>query len=116
MSRVALFRRLVLVLAALQVLALLALYLSVDEGHKSWELGGTAAAMWKRRAASMLWALGVVWAAGWWAAVQYRRVRIALGLAESHRLEDALGVIATAASAPVAAVLILLGSVASTLE
>jgi hypothetical protein len=113
MSRVALFRRLVLVLATLQVLALLALYLSLDESSKSREFGGPAAARWERYAASVLWALGGVWAAGWWAAVQCRRARIALGFADPHRLEDALEVIAAAALAPVAAALIILGSVAS---
>jgi hypothetical protein len=101
-SRPALFRRLVLTLAALQVFALAAL-IQVAPGGKSW-------------AATVLWTLAGAWAAGWWAAVQRRRARIALGLAHPHRLEDALEVIGTAALAPIATVLAYLYSVASLVD
>jgi hypothetical protein len=91
-SRATLFRRLALVLAALQVLALIAFIRSLTEGDEGW-------------AVFALWLIGGAWAAGWWATVQHRRARIVLGLANPHRLEGAWGVIFAAALAPVATLL-----------
>ena len=102
-SKAALFRRLVLTLAALQVLAFLVLIQSLAGDGKRW-------------AASVLWVLGGAWVVGWWIAVQHRRARIALGLADPHRLEDALEVIGTVALAPLATALAYCYSVASVMD
>ena len=102
-SREALFGRLLLFLGVLQIIALVAFIRCLAAGDET-------------RLGAVLWLLGGMWIAGLWAAVQRRRARIALGIADPHRLEDALEVVAAAALAPLATALSYVHTIASFMD